>query len=219
MAATCARFIAIPRQNTPRRHIPTPRKPHASINRSTKVDSFSGSHASGPQFPHPRRLYRGRAALVDAGGLGLGDPFELALAPEVRLELSEHAEHVEEAFAGGRAGVDRLLGCLKRGLRTMSCRSPMLRARRSIRVPMRTSPACRNSSTVRSASRPSVVVPLRFSARMTSQPAARSAISWIERSWSVVLTRAYPMMVTVPAVSFSSRSCLYAVLKGESQPY
>ena len=43
MAATCARFIAIQRQNTPRRHIPTPRKPHASINRSTKVNSFSGS--------------------------------------------------------------------------------------------------------------------------------------------------------------------------------
>jgi hypothetical protein len=45
MAATCARFIAIQRQNTPRRHIPTPRKPHASINRSTKVDSFSGSQS------------------------------------------------------------------------------------------------------------------------------------------------------------------------------
>jgi hypothetical protein len=43
MAATCARFIAIQRQNTPRRHIPTPRKPRASINRSTKVDSFSCS--------------------------------------------------------------------------------------------------------------------------------------------------------------------------------
>jgi hypothetical protein len=35
----------------------------------------------------------------------------------------------------------------------------------------------------------------RFSARITSQPAALSAASWIERSWSVVPTRAYPMMV------------------------
>jgi hypothetical protein len=63
----------------------------------------------------------------------------------------------------------------------MSCRSPMLRARRSILVTMSTSPGCRNSRTVRSASRPSVVVPLRFSARMTSHPAARSAASWIVR--------------------------------------
>jgi hypothetical protein len=51
-----------------------------------------------------------------------------------------------------------------------------------MRVTIRTSPACKNSSTVRSASRPSVVVPLRFSALMTWQPAALSAASWIERS-------------------------------------
>jgi hypothetical protein len=37
-----------------------------------------------------------------------------------------------------------------------------------MRVTIRTSPACKNSSTVRSASRPSVVVPLRFSARMAN---------------------------------------------------
>jgi hypothetical protein len=54
-------------------------------------------------------IYRSRPALVDAGGLGLGDSLELALAAEVRLEFSVQAEHVEEA-AGGRAGVDRLLG-------------------------------------------------------------------------------------------------------------
>jgi hypothetical protein len=34
----------------------------------------------------------------------------LPLAPEVGLELGEHAQHVEEALAGSRAGVDRLLG-------------------------------------------------------------------------------------------------------------
>jgi hypothetical protein len=54
-------------------------------------------------------------------------------------------------------------------------------------VTISTSPACKKSSTVWSASRPSVVVPLRFWARMTSQPAALSAACWIERSWSVVL--------------------------------
>jgi hypothetical protein len=38
-------------------------------------------------------------------------------------------------------------------------------------------------------------VPLRFSERMTPHPAARRAASCIDRSWSVVLTLAYPMTV------------------------
>lgn len=37
---------------------------------------------------------RRRAALVDACGLGLSDALGLPLAPQVRLELGEHAEHV-----------------------------------------------------------------------------------------------------------------------------
>ena len=77
--------------------------------------------------------------VVDACGLGLGDPFELALAPQVRFELGEYAEHVEEALAGGRAGIDRLLGRLGRlpgcGLCERYPASPMLRARRLMRVP------------------------------------------------------------------------------------
>jgi hypothetical protein len=68
--------------------------------------------------PEPLRLhcahlggvYRSRAALVDASGLGLGDPLKLALAAQVRLEFREHAQHVQKALAGGGAGVDRLLG-------------------------------------------------------------------------------------------------------------
>jgi hypothetical protein len=36
-----------------------------------------------------------------------GDTFELALLTQVRLELGEHAQHIQEALAGGRAGVDR----------------------------------------------------------------------------------------------------------------
>ena len=51
----------------------------------------------------------------------------------------------------------------------MSCKSPMLRARRSIRVTISTSPSRRKSSTVRSSSRPSVVVPDRFSDRIVPQ--------------------------------------------------
>ena len=39
-------------------------------------------------------------ALIDACGLCLGDAFELVLAMQVRFELGEHAEHVEEALTG-----------------------------------------------------------------------------------------------------------------------
>jgi hypothetical protein len=59
----------------------------------------------------------------------------------------------------------------------MSCRSPILRAKRSMRVTISTSPWRMKSNTVRSSSRPAVVVPLRFSARTMSQPAARKADS------------------------------------------
>jgi hypothetical protein len=44
-----------------------------------------------------------------------------------------------------------------------------------MRVTISTSPARRKSRMVLSSSRPLVVVPLRFSARMTAQPAAFSA--------------------------------------------
>jgi hypothetical protein len=42
MAATCARFIAIQRQNTPRSHIPTPREIHQSLDRSRFIFRLSG---------------------------------------------------------------------------------------------------------------------------------------------------------------------------------
>src|SRR5450755_1240305 len=41
MAATCARFIAIQRQNTPRRHIPTPREIHQSLDKSRFIFRLS----------------------------------------------------------------------------------------------------------------------------------------------------------------------------------
>jgi hypothetical protein len=34
------------------------------------------------------------AAFIDTRGLRLGDPFKLPLAAKVRLEFSEHPEHV-----------------------------------------------------------------------------------------------------------------------------
>ena len=75
-----------------------------------------------------------------------------------------------------------------------------------MRVTMRTSPLRSKSSTVRNSSRPSVVARLLFSARITSHRAALKAASWIKRSRSVVLTRAYPMMIICSfIVSFGFR--------------
>jgi len=62
------------------------------------------------QFAHPRGFYRSRPALVHPSSFGLCYPLRLALAAEIRLELGEHPKHVEEALAGGRGGVERLLG-------------------------------------------------------------------------------------------------------------
>src|SRR5262245_66441991 len=57
-------------------------------------------------------MVRGRP-FVDATLLGGGDAVHLPFASEVRLELREHAQHVEERLAGGGAGIDRLLRSLE----------------------------------------------------------------------------------------------------------
>jgi hypothetical protein len=41
MAATCARFIVIQRQNTPHRHIPTPREIHQTLDKSRFIFRLS----------------------------------------------------------------------------------------------------------------------------------------------------------------------------------
>jgi hypothetical protein len=50
---------------------------------------------------------------------------DLTLLAQVGLEPREDAEHIEEAFARGRRGIDWLLSGLERGTlftaRTMSC--------------------------------------------------------------------------------------------------
>ena len=78
----------------------------ADLERSSNL---RGAKALVLQFAYPCRLYRRRAAFVDASSLRLSDTFKLAFAPQIGLELGEYAEHIEEAFAGGGAGVDRLL--------------------------------------------------------------------------------------------------------------
>jgi hypothetical protein len=35
------------------------------------------------------------------------------LTAQIRFKLGEHAQHVEEGFAGGGPGIDRLFGCLQ----------------------------------------------------------------------------------------------------------
>jgi hypothetical protein len=56
MAATCARFIAIQRQNTPRRHIPTPRQIHQTLDKSRFIFRLS-DRGFGPECSGLRDLH------------------------------------------------------------------------------------------------------------------------------------------------------------------
>jgi hypothetical protein len=55
-----------------------------------------------------------RAVLMDAPRLRRLESLRLSLPTEVRLELGEHAQHVQERLARGRRSADRLLGRLER---------------------------------------------------------------------------------------------------------
>jgi hypothetical protein len=70
-----------------------------------RLRDLGGTEPLRPQFAHLGRPYGRLPAPIDASGLGLGDAFKLTLATQVRFELGEYAEHVEEALAGGRAGI------------------------------------------------------------------------------------------------------------------
>ena len=59
-----------------------------------------------------------------------------------------------------------------------------------MRVTTSVSPRRRNSISTSSSLRPLRLVPDAFSARITVHPAALSAARWMERSWSMELTRA-----------------------------
>jgi hypothetical protein len=74
-------------------------------------------------------------------------------------------------------------------------RSPISRASRSIRVTTRVSPGRMNDSIASSSTRPARLVPLTFSSRIGSQPAAASRSRCTLSSWSVLLTRAYPIFI------------------------
>ncbi len=88
---------------------------------------------------------------------------------------------------------------------TMSCRSFIDRASRSMRVTTSVSPERRKSSRICSSVREPRSVPDFFSDRMVWHPAALSAATWMERSCSVVETRAYPksdIVAPICSVSF-----------------
>jgi hypothetical protein len=143
------------------------------------------------------------AGLVDPSRLRLGDAFELTLAAQVGLELGEHAQHVEEALSGGGAGVDRLLGRLEGGaaradraddvLQIADAPGQAIDAGDHENVPgvqkFQHGAECLTSLGRGPA-------PLLGPDDLTT---ALSAASWMERSWSVVLTLAYPMTVMVAA--------------------
>src|SRR4051794_19098223 len=72
------------------------------------------SHAFGFELLDLGRIDARLTSPVDAPHLSTGDAFQLPLLPQIGLELREYAEHVEEAFACGCAGVDWLLSRLER---------------------------------------------------------------------------------------------------------
>ena len=101
------------------------------------------------QFAHHGPVYRSRPTVVDVSGLGFRNAFKLALSTQVRLKLREHPKHVEEPLARRGAigcSVAFSLAPLARSARTI-LKVTMLRARRSIRVTMRTSPLRKQSTT------------------------------------------------------------------------
>src|SRR2546423_11022234 len=54
------------------------------------------------------------ASSVDPTRLGGCDSLKLPFATKIRLELGEHAEHIEKRFSGSVARVDWLFGCFQR---------------------------------------------------------------------------------------------------------
>jgi hypothetical protein len=52
-------------------------------------------------------------APLEPSAFALANSLELTFAPQVGFELGEDTEHIEEALAGGCAGIDRLLSGLQ----------------------------------------------------------------------------------------------------------
>jgi hypothetical protein len=121
---------------------------------------------------------------MDSGGLGFSNALKLALPTEIHFELREYAQHIQEAFPRRRARVDRLLCRPQRGTARLHGPNDILQIADTTGEAVN---ACHRQyvtrpqewSTVSNSSRPSVVVPLRFSARMTSQPGhATRTLGW-----------------------------------------
>jgi hypothetical protein len=105
-------------------------------------------------------------------------------------QLGEHAKHVEERLAGRGARIDRLLSRAQDHASLLQLMDAVLQipqwagepvdARDDKGIAWR-----RKSSKTCSSVRPSRRVPLAFSARITSQPAALSATRWMPKATSM----------------------------------
>ncbi|TCM05794.1 hypothetical protein C8J41_10611 [Sphingomonas sp. PP-CC-3G-468] len=161
------------------------------------ASDMGGLYTIGDQLTHRVGIYTRLAAFVDAPRLSCLDTFKLPFASEVRLELCKYAEHIEKCFP---AAVPVSIGCffassampLPFNSYTISCRSFIDRASRSIRVTTKVSPLRRKSSKTCSSVHAPRSLPDFFSDRMVWQPAARSAQRGFlySRSCSEVDTRA-----------------------------
>jgi hypothetical protein len=140
---------------------------HAALDFSTRqTDARSIFRAVGDvDRPHALRLQRAPVTpLSKAGGLCRRRPLLPWLCPRAAApaggwsQTSANIPSMSKKHFPAAAPVS--IGCSvamrlaprPRTFRAMSCRSPMLRAKRSIRVTIRTSPACKNSNRVRSCS-------------------------------------------------------------------
>lgn len=114
---------------------------------------------------------------------------------QIGFKLSENAQHIEEDFTCCRARVHGLFCCPERYALLIQGIYNILQvlnaaARRSTRVIINVSPGRRNSINSCNSLLPVRLLPLAFSARMISQPAARRICVCRVRSWSLVETRA-----------------------------
>lgn len=137
---------------------------------------------------------------IDTFRLGFGDTFKLAFLSQFSLKLSKDIKQIQEHFPYSVGCIYGLLSAnqwylLSFKYLTISCKSLIDLASLSIRVTTREAPARKNWSKLSSSFLPSRLVPETFSPRIISHLAFWSAVFWILKSWSDMLTRAYPYFI------------------------